>query len=161
MLFLLMLVFFTSCSQKTPWAVTHIKGNGPEFNSAKLTYHSNDKANGIDLEFLKTEDSLNLYLNVHSRPIPCSRNHPNMAQVTLQIEDKQYSFSAIRHQGGHRLLVPASIQEIIINSLKDAIPIAIHLEGYDATFDPAYFSEYFYKMHYPPRFSSHLNLSLL
>lgn len=161
LLFLLLFALLSSCSTNTPWAVTHITGNGPEFHSAKLTYHSRDKVKGIDLEFLKTQDSLKLYLNVHSRPIPRSAEFPNMAQVVLQIENKNITFNAIRHQGGHRVLVPVSIQELIVSSLNDAIPVTIHLAGYETTIEPAHFSEFFCKMHDFPRFSSHLNLRLL
>jgi hypothetical protein len=157
--FLLLLSFF-SCAAKSQWEVSHIKGGSAEFNSSRLAYHSEDRVNGIDLEFLKTKDSLNLYLHVHSRPIPCFQDSPKKAKVTVQAEDKSYTFSALRHEGGQRLLLPSSIQEIIIETLKNGMPVVIHLEGYDVSIEPACFSDFFYKLHYPPRFSSLFHLPI-
>lgn len=147
-----------SCGAPSPWVLNYIKSGDSEFNSSRLTYRNADKNNGIELEFLKTEESLNLYLYVHSRSISCFHDNPKKAKVIMEGDGKNYVIIASRHEGGQRLLIPSSYQQIIIDLLHAGIPICLSIEGYNVSIDPVHFSEFFYKMHYPPQFSSPFHL---
>jgi hypothetical protein len=148
----IVILVLAGCSGHTRWSVKAIKAGDSEFNSSRLVYRCPSKTEGIDLEFLKTKQSLNLYFVVHSHPVPGHEGNPHRAHAVLEADGSRVSFMAHRHLGGQRVLCPAEIQEKIIKYLFDAIPVTIHLGGYQATIEPARFTEHYNKMHYPPKF---------
>lgn len=148
----LLLLSFLSCNQSDSWQISRIETGTPKFDSSKLTYHSPDRSNGIDLEMLHTHQSLHFYLQVHSQTIPAYQGNPKEALVNITIGETKHALVAPRHEGGQRLLLPDSAHDIIITALKANQPIKIELEGYSASIDPAQFSEYFNEMQHPSLF---------
>ncbi len=156
----LALLLLCSCSQNRSWRVGHVDAGHSAFNSSKLCYRSDDAANGIDVEFLKTQHTLHLYLNVHAHPVPPYEGNAKQALVVFLAGDKKFTYIAARHEGGQRLLVPLEAQEILIEALRANTSITIQLEGYTAQIDPASFSENFTDLQKASPFDLPIKLSL-
>lgn len=158
MIFLLLFceLLLSCCTKQDHWNVSHIKTGQSEFDSSKLTYLASDRINGIQLEFLRTKHALHLYAFVHSQPIPAYRGNPKQAKVIIRIEAQEFPFIAIRHAGGHRLLIPEETQDLITQSLHDAKSITLELQGYIETIESAGFSQHFEKLYSSMPFSTSL-----
>lgn len=142
--------FLVSCSQATPWSINHIKTGNACFDSSELCYRSSDPANGLDLEMIRTQESLRLYLSVRSRIIPPYKNNPQEAIVEVLANGEKHRFIAFRHEGGQRVLLPEECQNLILSQLKDNHPVAISLSGYKNIIEPTSFSSFYEQLYNPP-----------
>lgn len=120
-----------------------------EFCSTKLTYRSMDPVHGIDLEFLKTEEHLNTYLNVHSIPLSPHKGNPQSAPFILEIEGKIFRSTVYRLSGGQRFLLPSELAEKIICALKNHKEVKMTLASYKTLLRPEDFSSKFEKLLHP------------
>jgi hypothetical protein len=145
-----LLLFFLSCQNNGSksgtksgfWSVSQMETGQEEFNSSRLTYSSRDKINGIDLEWIQTEDKLYCYLQVHAHPI----QHP---RITLIIDDRIEAFDALCHRGGHRLLLPEEASQKIMVALRAHQSLALKVDGYESMIDPTSFEQSLQKMQKP------------
>ncbi len=147
---LFILSLLASCSHSDPWAFNRIDSGDPQFNSTKLTYYSQDPINGIDLEFTHTCDAIRTYLNVHSLPIPPSKEDPKATKGHLTIGSDSFSFLAYRHEGGQRLLLPPEIAERIIAGLRECKSIQIKVPGYSVAIEGKEFEKKFGQLGHTP-----------
>jgi hypothetical protein len=145
--FLLILLF--GCSHHSHWTSDQMNSNKKEFCSTKLSYSSKDPLHGIDLEFLKTEDRLKLYLNVHSVPVSSYQDDPKSALLKLNIDGKMIRCQTYRFEGGQRFLLPDEIANIIIHSLQNNKEVTFILPGYRSTIKTEGFSSKFDQLIYP------------
>jgi len=153
-----LLLLSSSCSSSSHWSVQHQHTGNADFNSSKLSYYAPDKVNGIDLEILSQEQSMRIYLNVHSRRIPAFKGNPQEALIKITVEDQVFELIGARHQGGQRLLLPESILGILISQLKEGKSIFIELEGYSGIIHGEQFAKKFQKIAHPPAFESPFHL---
>ncbi len=135
-----------SCGKQSHWAFDQIHSNKSEFCSTKLTYRSLDPAYGINLEFLKTQDSLNTYLNVHSIPL---KGKQKDVPLKIEIDGKVLRASAYRLAGGQRFLLPQETANLLIDALKNGKEVSMTLVEYKTTFKPDDFSQKFEKLLHP------------
>lgn len=152
------LCFFSSCSHPQQWAFQRIDAGDQQFNSTKLTYHSQDPINGIDLELMQTPNLLRSYLNVHSLPIPSLKDDPKATAVNLCIGDNTYQFLARRHEGGQRLVLPQEMTEKIIEGLLQHLPLKIKVPGYAVVIEAEGFEEKFQQLGHTPLFRNPFHL---
>lgn len=131
-----------SCSKQSHWAFDQVHSEKKEFRSTKLTYHSHDPVRGIDLELLKTEEHLNVYLNIHSIPVKES-------PLIIHIEDATYRCIPYRLAGGQRFLIPDNIAQILIEALDDNKEVTLSLASYRTQFHPEDFSAKYEKLLHP------------
>ena len=103
-----------------------------EFCSTKLSYYARDPIHGIDLEFLQTHKQLNIYLNIHSVPVPPydDRENCKFALVILEVAGKKITAQAYRLEGGQRFLLPQDMVETLIQSLKAQEKVILSLGSY-------------------------------
>lgn len=141
------LLLLCSCARSSHWSSNEIHSRTKEHDSSKLSYHSRDRAHGIDVEFLKTKDHLNVYLNVHSIPIPASPS--KTASLKLELEGKILTCEAYRMEGGQRLRLPEEIATLLIESLKNHNDVILTLPGYRTTIMAEDFSKKFHRLHHP------------
>ncbi len=149
---LFLFIFFSSlvsCRKQTHWAFDQIHSDKAEFRSTKLTHYAQDPINGIDLEFLKSDNCLNAYLNIHSIPIKPYKEDPTSALLTINIEGETSHYRAYRLAGGQRFLIPPATSEILIDALKNHRAISIALAGYRTTIEAEDFSSKFEKLLHP------------
>lgn len=136
-----------ACSRPSHWSSNEIHSRTKEHDSSKLSYYSRDRAHGIDLEFLKTKDHLNVYLNVHSIPIPATPN--KTATFKLESAGKTLTCEAYRMEGGQRLLLTEEIATLLIESLKNHNDVTLSLPGYRTTIKAEDFSKKFHRLFHP------------
>jgi hypothetical protein len=147
-LFFLSVLLF-SCSRQGHWTSDQVNSDKQEFSSTKLSYLSNDPAHGIDLELLKIGERLNVYLNVHSVPVPPHQGHQKSAFLKLDIDGKIIRCETYRLEGGQRFLLPDDIAKIVIESLQSNKEITFILSGYRSTIKAEDFSAKFDQLLHP------------
>jgi hypothetical protein len=148
------LALLYSCHKADPWTYSQIQSGSPSFSSARLTYRSPDIVNGIDLQFLATETTCHLYLEVHSHPLREYKNNPENVLITISCEGKKRNFIAARHQGGQRALVSEEAQKHLIKCLENGHMATLSTSGYSTIISPESFSKKFPLLQTPPRFKS-------
>lgn len=140
-----LLFAISSCQSKGHWKEEHIGSGSSIFSSARLSYLFPDTNNGIHLEVLQIHDSYKGYLSVQSTPIPAYQDDPQKAKLSLQIGEKHFSYIVIRHEGGHRLVLPEEGLSSILEALSQGITVRIELSGYQSELSPIGFSSCFKK----------------
>jgi hypothetical protein len=146
---LLLLCLLFSCGKQDHWAFDQIRSEKKEFSSTKLTYCSRDPVHGIDVELLKTEEHLNIYLNIHSIPIAPLRENPNHIPLTINVEGKAWHGSAYRLTGGQRFLLPSDIAQTLIEALKNHKEVALCLACYQTLLKPEDFASKYEQLLHP------------
>lgn len=126
-------VLLTACSSHSHWTSDHVESDKKDFSSTKLSYLSEDTVHGIDLEFLKIEKRMNVYLNVHSVPVPPHQGNQKSALLKLDIDGEIIRCETYRLEGGQRILLPDEMAKIVITSLQDRKEITFILPGYRST----------------------------
>lgn len=144
-----LLLFFFACSKQSHWTFDQIHSEREEFRSTKLTYHSHDPVNGIEIQFLKTEEHLNVYLNIHSIPIAPYQKDPKKALLTLEIENQTIRSLAYRLAGGQRFLLSEEITQTLIEALKNKKEVTVSLIGYRTLLKPEDFAHKFEQLLHP------------
>ena len=158
---LLALFLLSGCRSDTSWTVDRVASGHSKFNSTKLTYTAADPINGLDLEFLKTQEHLYVYLNVHSVPIPPLKTDPHHSFVYITVDTEKRRFEALRREGGQRLLLPEDAINLITSSLDQQLPVEITVSGYSSLISPSDFSKKYKKNTTHPHFRKPLSSSLL
>lgn len=145
-LFLIFFLLLISCNKQSHWAFDQIRSDKTEFCSTKLSYFARDPVNGIDIEFLKSNDRLNAYLNIHSIPIKPHKENPTGAPIRINIAGKTLHCNAYRLGGGQRFLIPQHITQILIDALKKQKEVSIALASYHTVIPSEDFSSKFEKL---------------
>jgi hypothetical protein len=147
-LFLFTVLFF-ACSKHSHWTSDQVYSDKKEFCSTKLSYPSPDPIHGIDLEFLKIGERLNVYLNVHSVPVPAHQGNQKSTPLKLEIDGKILRCVAYRFEGGQRFLLPEEVAKILIESLQNHKDITLILPGYRSTVKAEDFTDKFIELNDP------------
>lgn len=151
--FLLFLLFLAGCSHSDSWHYAHLKTADSQYDAKKLAFLNPDKVNGIDMEILLVQETLHIYLNVHSTPILSHYRDAKQALVTIRTGEERMQLLAFRHEGGKRILLPETIYPTLLSTLRAGTPILIELEGYRATVEGKGFEEKFHKLQKGSSFS--------
>ena len=147
---LLFLVVLGGCSASSEWQVSHQKGSQKGFNSSRLSYPVHDKVNGVGVEMVYVKNNLKTYLEVHSQTIPPYKNNSKEALVKMTTKDQIIHGIAHRHEGGQRVTLPADLQEILVDSLRNGFPVTLELIGYSTTLEPRDFALVYQEMQKAP-----------
>jgi hypothetical protein len=141
-------IFFSlliSCNKQSHWAFDQIHSDKAEFRSTKLTYYARDPVNGIDIEFLKSDDHLNAYLNIHSTPVKPHKEEPTSALLTINIEGEVMRCRVYRLAGGQRFLISEATVQTLVDALRNHKALSIALAGYHTVVQPGDFASKFEK----------------
>jgi len=89
---------------------------------------------------MHTQNTVELFLILHGRPIAAGRPHPK--EIPLKVECGSTTFTSIvyRHEGGQKFTVVAETQCFIIECLKKEQPVILTLPGYSKIIDPKGFA---------------------
>jgi hypothetical protein len=158
LIFLFVLLF--ACSSHSHWASDQVVSDEKKYRSTKLSYFSLDPVNGIDLEFLKIEERLNIYLNVHSIPVPPHQGNQKSALLKLNIDGQIIRCETYRLEGGQRFLLPDEIAKILIESLQSNKKIILILPGYRSIIKAQDFATRFDQLLHPFPLQNPFHLSL-
>ena len=140
---LLLALLLTGCQTSPSWQVTHLEGQDPIYDSARLSYPVRDIVNEIGVEMICTQGQVNTYLEVHSHAIPSYQGNPTQARVALKIDGKTTPGIALRREGGQRVRLPSSLHELLVEALKQKRPVTILLDGYSTTLDANHFAKHY------------------
>ena len=146
---LLLLTFLFACSSRSHWISDQVHSDKKEYRSAKLSYLPNDPVHGIDLEFLKIGERLNVYLNIHSIPVSPYQGKAKSALLKLEIDGETLRYETYRLEGGQRFLLSEDVARILIESLQNHKDVTLILPGYRSTIRPEDFSSKFNRLHDP------------
>ncbi len=144
-----MAVIFFACSKSSHWASDRISSEDKESCSTRLSYASKDPIHGVDVEFLKIGERLNVYLHIHSIPVPAEDGNPNNALVKIKTAAGIFSFSAYRFEGGQRFLLSEEASHLLIAALQNQKDATLILPGYRSTIQAEDFSKKFHQLHHP------------
>lgn len=144
---ILALVLCTSC-QRSPWSYHYIKEQSCAWT--RLKYCSQDRVQGIDIEFLCQKNTLTTYLQVTTRKIPEVKDFSKQTRITLINREKTYTSLGTLHEGKQRVRLSETSQMYLIEWLKNGQPVTIKLEGYEEEVDPVRFAKLFKKLYQPP-----------
>lgn len=156
----LLFLFTTSCNPISPWCVFHLNETPDQCNSARLYYPIHDIVNGVSISIVYSAknkgehsefEALTTYIEVHSQEIPAYKGNMKNAIVRMDIDGAHYQGVAYRHEGGQRIVLPSSLQQILLQALQQNRSVTIQLEGYQAIIYPDSFNEEFKKLFIPPK----------
>jgi hypothetical protein len=153
-------VLLVGCSSHSHWAADRIHSGKKEFSSTKLTHLSPDPVHGIDLELLKIEERVTVYLNIHSIPVPPHQGNPKNALVKLDIDGQTHRCEAYRLEGGQRFLLPDEMGKLLIDALQRDKEVTLTLPGYRSTVKAEDFSEKFQRFLSPPPLQNPFHLPI-
>jgi hypothetical protein len=147
-------VIFFACSKSSHWSSDRISSEEKESCSSRLSYTSKDRIHGVDVEFLKIGDRLNVYLHIHSIPVPPQEGNPNTAPVKIKTGEGIFSFSAYRFEGGQRFLLSEQASHLLISALQNQKEATLILPGYRSTIQPEDFSRKFHQLQHALPFTN-------
>jgi hypothetical protein len=150
MILVILLFVLAGCAKTDNWAVDRIQAGDKQFDSAKLSFPTQDIVNGVDLELLCIQGKIRSYLQVHSQTIPPYQGDPKAALVLLQVGDETFAGIAFRHEGGQRVRLSENLQDRIISALKENKSVTIRLEGYKTVVSSQEFGKHFEEIQNSP-----------
>jgi|GEM_PF-2546417 len=140
---------FCSCNKHNQWVTQKVHADSKNFCSTKLSYPTENPLAGIDLELLKTEQTLDMFLAIHNRPIPSRPDSPNKIPLKIESKSRTLSTEVIRHAGGQKFTVEPSDREFILECLNSQEVISLVLPGYKTTIDPNGFLQSYERFIHP------------
>ena len=140
--FLFALCCAVGCSpQCNHWKLAVIKADCPSAYYSKIYLPSCNTFNGLEAIILSCNGNKHLYLNAYTLLLPFNPNDEAHTDTLFSIEEKDYSFTAERLQGGQCLLLPDEAMELVIDSLLENKSIEITVGRYFCTLIPDNFDK--------------------
>ncbi|MBI3237180.1 MAG: hypothetical protein HYZ48_05740 [Chlamydiales bacterium] len=139
-------LLLSSCLSKSEWKVDEILSADKKFHSTRLLYPVHDSVREVELEFLKTQDHLYAYLNIHGIPIPSSDS--KKVSVSIKTADQQHHFEAILRKGGQKIWMPDAAADLIIALLNQKQMLEITTCGYTTRVLPYNFDKLSKNIHH-------------
>lgn len=150
-LFLLPLIFF-SCHRNDPWQQTAIRNSDPTYDLAKLSHPAASDHRGIQIEFIRQEQTIKGYLNVHTFAFPPLENHPKQTSITFLAGETRQTFVVDRLAGGQRLRLSPNSLDALLQLLHDYPQVTIQSGHYSQTYSSDTFDRHYRKLcKLPPR----------
>jgi hypothetical protein len=137
MIFFVVLMTLWACQPPPAWQVTH------RHDSVHLSSPLYDRVNELSVEMVCLQDQVVTYLEVHTHAIPPYQGDAGKARITLKTDKQTFSGIGKRHTGGQRVSLPETLQQILLESLRQNSPVTILLEGYSTTLDASSFAKYY------------------
>ena len=123
-LFVLALIFFSSCSSpSTRWNLSNVS-LGKE-NSSRLIHKIENHYTGIRLELLRISEEVHGYLCVSS-----SKIKDDSIVIEIDIEGQPFEGKAFSYQGGQRFRLNDDTTELIIRALSEDKDVTLQFDRY-------------------------------
>lgn len=81
-----------------------------------------------------------MYINSHGLEIPADPCDPLTSEVYVSFRSHSYTTRFDRLVGGHRLLVPDTVRDEIVNTLLCGQPVYLRVGGFEADIMPDKFA---------------------
>lgn len=92
------------------------------------------------MELVQTKYCQRMYINSHDLEIPSVPGDPYKAEVYISFRSHSFTTQFDRLVGGHRLLVPDTIRDQIVESLLSGNAVFIRVGGFEADIHPEKFA---------------------
>lgn len=140
-------LFLNSCSSGCgqQWCCVSQQISPSDYSSRRIYLPANNGFNQMEVELVQTRCSLRMYINSHSLEIPSEPNDPYSAQVFVSFRSHSFTTRFDRLVGGHRLLVPDTVRDQIVDSLLAGQPVYIRVGAFEADIMPDKFAAIYNK----------------
>ncbi len=138
-----LLLLLCSCARNDSWSASYIKSGHSEFDSSKISYHSQDRAQGLDLEILQVGGLTHAYFQVQSHTIASYEGNPKKALLTFVVGEDTYSDIALRHEGGQRVSLSDKMQQLLLSSLQKNLSVTVRLGSFETIIKAEKFTKYY------------------
>ena len=143
----LFLFILSACSPCCPeWCFDCSLAKCPSQSSGRIYLCASNEYSGLEIELVRTQCDLRMYINVFGLEIPPDCNDPTTSKVYVSFKDHSYTFSAARFAGGQRLLVPEMTRDEIIDYLVCDQPVFIRVGRYEADIYPRHFFDVYNRL---------------
>ena len=134
MIFLLwLLAAMSSCAQSGSWQVSHLQTGSSKYDSSRLYFPAADAISGIDVEMIRSDSEIFVYLLVQNYEIEPYQDNPKEAIVRLMFDDQTIDAVCHRHEGGQRLFLPDSLKQPLLSALQEEKDVTLQLAGFRST----------------------------
>lgn len=120
------LIFLLGCVKSSDWSTEQIKEKNTQ--SKRISHHTKNPVDGIDVEMLLTENEIITYLQIQSKLL-----EQETVSLALKSKDGQLTFQIPFHRGGQRIRLPAEVQEELFSLLSKGLDVTIAFSGYSET----------------------------
>ena len=138
-----LLLLLCSCARNDSWTARSIQTGSPEFDSSKISYKSQDRAQGLDLEIFQVGGLTHAYFQVQSHTIAPYEGNPKNALLTFVIGENTYSDVALRHEGGQRVSLSDKMQQLLLSSLQKNLSVTVRLGSFETIIKAEKFTKYY------------------
>lgn len=143
-LFLFTLSGCSPCDQD--WSYDCSIARNPCQSSGRIYLCAANQFSGLEIELVRTQCDLRMYINVFGLEIPTDPNDAADSRVYISFRDHSYTFSAARFTGGQRLLIPERTRDEIIDYLICEQPVFIRIGRYEADIYPKHFLDVYNRL---------------
>lgn len=134
------LLLLQGCGPKHAWSLNQVPSTGSEFASCKLNHAPKYPGQEIELEFLRINNDVELFLVIRGQPIPSDPTNPKETALTITTDSATVHAFVFRHSGGQKFAVPSETRTLIVQSLQEGRKITLSLPGYSCSIDPLGFT---------------------
>jgi hypothetical protein len=146
--------FLYSCSKPgQSWNYQQTITPYPVYNSGKLSLYPQNDFRGLELEFIKGNSKMRMYLNIYCLSFPQEQNDSSKTLVTISTSNDTQEVLAHRFEGGQRLLLPDEAASNIICKLLNNQIITIAVGRYSSDIIPQGFAKNYFRLlktHFAP-----------
>ncbi len=139
--FFLLLILASACAAPHSWSADTIATGDKTFDSSRLKYLSAQAHPVILFEMLKIGDQVEAFISL-TRFRFTSRTS---IKILFTIEGESFEDFAAVNEGGMRVKLESKTTQQLIQALQEGHKIAILIDGFEETLDPAQFSSFFAK----------------
>ena len=138
---LFLIIFLTSsCSpQCNQWKLAVIKADCPAASYVKVYLPACNTFNGLETVLMSSNGNVRLYLYAVTLLFPFYENDECFCEVTLCVDEENYTFIADRLQGGQCLLLPKDAMQLLMDALLENKSVEVTTGRYQATLTPENF----------------------
>jgi hypothetical protein len=127
-----------SCQKSNNWNFDAISCSEGRETSCLIYNNLNDE---IELEFLKIDSSVTLYINLLSSKI--TSKDPLL--ITIKTPNKKTQTTALIREGSQKICLNEASKNFIVSSLEKGIPISLEFNEIKEEIDPSFFHETYKK----------------
>ncbi len=140
--FLFLAVFFLSCSPQSNWQLTSITTGQKDFDSTRLSYSTEDRLAGMNLDFFCANGLVTAYLSTSGRRFSME----NDAKALIHFKSETVEIPLTIHEGRMRVRLPDELTAKTTAALQDGEAVTIMIGSTAQTFQPDQFSIFFNKL---------------
>jgi len=130
MRYILALILCVSCQCKSTWKKQTIVSHKKEDDLRILSHMPKNRFRSLELELVKSGDTLTLYLNSHAFPFPSDNGN---TILTFKTPTRTYHYTLPLYAGAARIKLPPHLSSRILTHLHNETPFTLQIAGHSTT----------------------------